>query len=50
VVYVESVARTTTLSLSGWIVYALGLADAVFVQWEGLLKKYPRAKYAGRVV
>ena len=34
----------------GWIVYALGLADAVFVQWEGLLKKYPRAKYAGRVV
>ena len=50
VVYVESVARTTTISLSGWIVYALGLADAVFVQWEGLLKKYPRAKYAGRVV
>ena len=49
VVYVESAARTKTMSLTGRILYATRLADEVFVQWEGLARKFPRAKYAGRV-
>ena len=49
VVYVESAARTKTMSLTGRILYATRLADEVFVQWEGLARRYPRAKYAGRV-
>ena len=50
VVYVESVCRVRRLSLTGEILYRLRIADALFVQWEGLLAKYPRAIYAGRVV
>ena len=48
-VYVESAARTKTMSLTGRILYATRLADEVFVQWERLARRYPRAKYAGRV-
>ena len=50
VVYAESVCRVRRLSLTGEILYHLRIADALFVQWEGLLAKYPRAIYAGRVV
>ena len=50
VVYVESVCRVRRLSLTGEILYRLRIADALFVQWEGLLGKYPRATYAGRVM
>ena len=48
--YAESVCRVRRLSLTGEILYRLRIADALFVQWEGLLAKYPRAIYAGRVV
>jgi beta-1,4-N-acetylglucosaminyltransferase len=48
-VYVESAARTKTMSLTGRILYTTRLADEVFVQWEGLARRYPRAKFAGRV-
>ena len=50
VVYVESVARVESLSLTGKLLYHLRLADEVFVQWETLAGRYPRAKLAGRVV
>ena len=49
VVYVESIARVATLSLSGWLLYSSGLADAIFVQWPELQAKYPHSTYAGRV-
>jgi beta-1,4-N-acetylglucosaminyltransferase len=49
IVYVESAARTKTMSLTGRILYTTRLADEVFVQWEGLARRYPRAKFAGRV-
>jgi beta-1,4-N-acetylglucosaminyltransferase len=49
IVYVESIARTASLSLSGRILYASRIADVVFVQWPGLVEKYPRARYSGRV-
>ena len=50
VVYVESIARVASLSLSGKLLYHLRLADAVYVQWEGLTRKYPRTTYAGRIM
>lgn len=47
-VYVESICRVETLSLSGKILYHL--ADYFFVQWSSLKTKYPKAIYMGRVV
>lgn len=49
IAYVESIARTRRLSLSGRILYATRAADVLFVQWEDLLVAYPRATYAGRL-
>ena len=50
VVYVESVARVRTLSLTGVLLYRLRLADAFFVQWEALAATHPRARCHGRVM
>ena len=50
VVFVESVARVQSLSLTGKLLYHLRLADEVFVQWETLAERYPRTTLAGRVV
>jgi beta-1,4-N-acetylglucosaminyltransferase len=47
-IYVESWARVKTLSLSGKILYHLGLTDRFLVQWEGLAKG--RAEYRGPLV
>jgi UDP-N-acetylglucosamine:LPS N-acetylglucosamine transferase len=47
-VYVESVTRTSALSLSGRLVYRL--ADRLFVQWPGLAARLGRAEYAGAVL
>jgi UDP-N-acetylglucosamine:LPS N-acetylglucosamine transferase len=47
-VYVESVTRTESLSLSGRMVYRL--ADRFFVQWPQLAERFPRAEYAGGVL
>ncbi len=49
VVYVESIARVDTLSLSGRILYDARIADRVFVQWPQLLGRYPRALCVGRL-
>ena len=46
-VYVESIARVDTLSLSGKILYKI--ADQFFVQWPQLQAKYPRALFVGRL-
>jgi UDP-N-acetylglucosamine:LPS N-acetylglucosamine transferase len=47
--FIESVSRIDTLSLTGRIAYHL--ADRVFVQWPGLLRHYgPRAEYYGRLL
>jgi beta-1,4-N-acetylglucosaminyltransferase len=48
VMYVESVARVTSLSMSGRLVY--GIVDCFMVQWPQLLQKYPKAVYKGRLV
>ena len=47
VLFVESACRVETLSATGRLCYALGLADAVLVQWPQLLRKYPRAECVG---
>jgi UDP-N-acetylglucosamine:LPS N-acetylglucosamine transferase len=43
-IYVESLARTSGLSLTGRLVYPL--ADAFFVQWPGASRRR-RARFAG---
>ncbi|XP_064003367.1 UDP-N-acetylglucosamine transferase subunit ALG14 homolog isoform X2 [Pogoniulus pusillus] len=48
IVYVESICRVETLSLSGKILYYL--SDYFIVQWPELKEKYPRSVYLGRVV
>ncbi|KAL4635104.1 hypothetical protein GN956_G14507 [Arapaima gigas] len=47
IVYVESICRVETLSLSGKILYHL--SDYFFVQWSTLKDKYPRSIYVGRI-
>jgi UDP-N-acetylglucosamine:LPS N-acetylglucosamine transferase len=47
-VYVESVTRTESLSLSGRIVYPL--ADRFFVQWPAVAERFRRAEYAGGIL
>ena len=47
VLFVESACRVETLSATGRLCYALGLADAVLVQWPQLRERYPRCEYVG---
>lgn len=49
VCYVESIARTRSLSLTGKILYHLRLADLFLVQWPSLAERFPRATCAGRL-
>lgn len=47
VIYVESFARINDRSLTGRLVYPF--ADLFLVQWESLMKYYPKAKYVGSI-
>lgn len=47
IVYIESFARVNNGSLTGKLVYPF--ADLFLVQWESLLKVYPKAKYVGGI-
>jgi beta-1,4-N-acetylglucosaminyltransferase len=47
-VYVESVTRTESISLTGRLVYPF--ADRFFVQWPAAAKRLRRAEYAGSVL
>jgi len=47
VIYIESFARVHDRSLTGRLVYPM--ADLFLVQWETLLKCYPKAKYVGGI-
>lgn len=46
IVYIESIARVTSLSGTGKCVYKI--ADEFYVQWEQLTEKYTKSKYLGR--
>nr|CAB3221199.1 UDP-N-acetylglucosamine transferase subunit ALG14 homolog [Phallusia mammillata] len=45
IVFVESMCRVTTMSLSGKILYPF--ANRFYVQWPQLLQQYPHAIYLG---
>ena len=48
IIFVESICRVTSFSLSGKILYFF--ADQLFVQWPELQRKYPCTRYIGRIV
>ncbi|XP_069863827.1 UDP-N-acetylglucosamine transferase subunit ALG14 isoform X1 [Dipodomys merriami] len=48
IVYVESICRVETLSLSGKILFHL--SDYFIVQWPALKEKYPKSVYLGRII
>ncbi|OAJ39220.1 hypothetical protein BDEG_23083 [Batrachochytrium dendrobatidis JEL423] len=48
VMYVESLARVSDLSLSGKILY--NIVDKFIIQWPQLKTKYPKSIYVGRLV
>ncbi|MEG2348083.1 MAG: PssD/Cps14F family polysaccharide biosynthesis glycosyltransferase [Clostridia bacterium] len=48
VIYIESLARTSTLSVTGKNVYKF--ADKFYVQWESLVEKYKKVEYLGRLI
>ena len=50
IVFIESICRVTTLSLTGKIFYHLRICDSFLVQWPELKAKYPRVTYIGRLV
>jgi beta-1,4-N-acetylglucosaminyltransferase len=47
-IYVESVTRTESISLSGRLVYPL--ADRFFVQWPAAAERLRRAEYTGGIL
>ena len=47
VIYIESFAKRTSKTLSGKLIYPI--ASVFIVQWESMLKLYPKAKYYGGI-
>lgn len=47
IIYIESFARVDEPSLTGRLMYPI--ADLFLVQWEDMLKIYPKAIYAGGI-
>lgn len=45
IIYIETFANSRTKTLAGKLVYPI--ADTFVVQWESMLKLYPKAKYWG---
>ncbi len=48
IIYIESLARINTLSITGRNIYPF--ADKFYVQWEALAKKYKKCEYLGRLI
>lgn len=46
-IYIESFAKVTSKTLSGNLLYKF--ADQFYVQWEEMLKLYPKAIYKGGI-
>jgi len=49
IIYVESVCRVTSLSLSGKILYYTRIYDGFLVQWPELKQKFSRTEFIGRL-
>jgi beta-1,4-N-acetylglucosaminyltransferase len=50
IIFIESICRVKTLSLTGKILYYLNLTDSFIVQWPDLQYKYKKAIYLGRLI
>ncbi len=48
VIYIESMAKVNTLSMTGKFVYLF--VDKFYVQWEELADKYAKSEYLGRLI
>lgn len=48
VIYIESIAKVDSLSVTGKNVYKF--ADKFYVQWKTLTEKYDKAEYIGRLL
>ena len=46
IIYIESFANVNDISMAGKMIYKK-YADLFVVQWDKLLKKYPKSKYGG---
>ncbi|MBX7236031.1 MAG: hypothetical protein K1X65_16710 [Caldilineales bacterium] len=49
-IFIESASKPERISLTGRLIYHLRLADRVYLQWQHHLRRYPRARYAGRLL
>ena len=49
VIYIESFAKRTTPTVSGKFIYKLHAYSIFVVQWESMLKFYPKAEYWGGI-
>ena len=49
VIYIESFAKISSPTKTGELVYKKKLADRFYVQWEPMLKVYPKAIYKGGI-
>ncbi len=47
VIYIETMANLSSKTVTGKLIYPI--ADLFIVQWESMLKMYPKAKYGGWV-
>ncbi|MEG1463243.1 MAG: PssD/Cps14F family polysaccharide biosynthesis glycosyltransferase, partial [Anaerorhabdus sp.] len=45
IIFIETFANSETKTLSGTFIYPI--ADLFIVQWESMLKLYPKAQYGG---
>ena len=45
IIFIETLANRTTKTMSGSMIYPI--ADYFLVQWESMLKLYPKAIYSG---
>lgn len=49
VIYIESFAKRTSPTITGKNIYKLHAYTTFIVQWESMLKVYPKAKYWGGI-
>jgi len=50
IIYIQTLTRIKSFSLTDKIIYFLRLFDRFYVQWPNLTKKYPKIIYKGRLL
>ena len=48
IIYIETIANINTKTATGRLIYPI--ADLFLVQWKEMLKIYPKAVYAGKIL